>query len=397
MTDFLNKLLSWYQANARDFPFRLTRDPYLIWLSEVIMQQTRIEQGVPYYNKFVKVFPTVHDLACASEEEVLKQWQGLGYYTRARNLHSTANEVVEKYSGKFPETYEGLMALKGVGDYTAAAIASVCFGLPHPVMDGNVIRFITRHFGISGAVDKAETKKEILEVLNDFMENVDDGDSSRVSILHKRHQVNEGNRSRDAKMRTNVGRSLSKAEEPIRNHRTPGLFNQAMIEFGATYCIPRNPDCSDCIFNSSCFALHQGMVEKLPLKKQQQPLKPRYFHYLVIRVRGMKGLYFRKRSENDIWKGLYEFPLLETIKTVSLPRLMNSPGWKHFFEKTPVQVLSQTSTISHLLSHQKIIAKFYSLEIENPSVKFGILIHPNKIHELPIARILEKYLDEKSY
>ncbi|MCX6286989.1 MAG: A/G-specific adenine glycosylase [Bacteroidetes bacterium] len=357
MTDFLDKLLSWYEANARDFPFRRTKDPYLIWLSEVIMQQTRIDQGVPYYNKFVKAFPSVQSLAGAGEEEVLKQWQGLGYYTRARNLHSTANEITEKYGGKFPETYEGLRSLKGIGDYTAAAIASVCFGLPHPVMDGNVIRFVTRHFGITGAVDEAGTKKEILEVLSELMGYCDE-----------------------------------------RNHAItpswPGTFNQAMIEFGATYCVPRNPNCQDCIFNASCYALQYGMVDSLPEKKQQQPLRPRYFHYLVIRVRGRKGLYFRKRTENDIWKGLYEFPLLETSKPVSLPRLMNSLEWKQYFGKTPVKILSQTGSINHLLSHQKIIATFYSMEIEQPSEKFGALIHPKNIHELPVARILEKYIED---
>ena len=353
MTDFLHKLFSWYQANSRDFPFRQTTDPYLIWLSEVIMQQTRIEQGVPYYIRFSSVFPTVHDLAAAKEDEVLRQWQGLGYYSRARNLHTTANEIVEKYGGRFPGTYEELRSFKGIGDYTAAAIASVCFGLPYPVMDGNVTRFITRHFGISGPSDKAETKKEIMDVLTRLMNDF---------------------------------------RESFPGSPNPGMFNQAMIEFGAIYCVPRNPVCSGCIFRTSCFAILHDIVDKIPLKKPQQPLKPRYFNYLVIQVRGRKGLYLHKRTENDIWKGLYEFPLIETSRTVTFPRLMNSASWKEYFGTTIVKVLGQTTAISHLLSHQKIIAKFFSLEIDKPSAKFGILIHTKKINELPVARILEKFI-----
>jgi len=370
MADFLDKLLSWYNANARDFPFRQTTDPYLIWLSEIIMQQTRIEQGVPYYNKFADVFPTIHDLAGASEEEVLKQWQGLGYYSRARHLHATANEIVEKYNGKFPGTYEELRALKGIGDYTAAAIASVCFGLPHPVVDGNVTRFITRHFGITGAVDKAETKKEILEVLTGLM-------------------------SDDRCQMTDISNppSVISHQSSVNCHPPSGTFNQAMIEFGAIYCVPRNPNCGECIFSDSCYALKYGMVEKLPLKKQQQALRPRYFHYLVISVRDRNGWYFRKRRENDIWKGLYEFPLIETSKPVTLPRLMSSADWKQLFGKTEFVVKGQGNATTHLLSHQKIIAKFYSLELESPSEKFGTLIHPKKMHELPVPRIMERYLN----
>ena len=373
MVDFVSRLSSWYQTNARDFPFRRTTDPYLIWLSEVIMQQTRIEQGVPYYNKFADVFPTVNDLAAASEDEVLKQWQGLGYYSRAHNLHTTANEIVEKYDGKFPETYEGLRALKGIGDYTAAAIASVCFGLPHPVMDGNVIRFITRHFGITGPIDQAAVKKEIMEVLNGLMEQIQDA----------------GYKMQDAGCRM---QDILHPESHI-PHPTSGTFNQAIIEFGATYCTPRNPNCGECIFNESCYALKYGMVEKLPFKKQQQPLKPRYFHYLVIQARGKKGMYFRKRTENDIWKGLYEFPMIETTKTINLPRLMNSPEWKQLFGTSQVKMISQSTQVSHLLSHQKINARFYTIEIEKTSEKFGNFMSPDRIHELPVAKIIEKFLE----
>ncbi|MEI6886208.1 MAG: A/G-specific adenine glycosylase [Bacteroidota bacterium] len=371
MVDFVSRLSSWYQTNARDFPFRRTIDPYLIWLSEIIMQQTRIEQGVPYYNRFAEVFPTIHDLAGASEEEVLKQWQGLGYYSRARNLHTTANEIVEKYDGKFPSTYEGLRALKGIGDYTAAAIASVCFGLPHPVMDGNVIRFITRHFGITGPVDQSAVKKEIMDVLERLMECANDA----------------GCRMQDKELCSDTGFRMQDFPHPA-----SGNFNQSIIEFGATYCVPRNPQCNECIFNDSCYALKYGMVDKLPLKKQQQPLKPRYFHYLVIQVRGKKGMYFRKRTGNDILKGMYEFPVIETTKTINLPRLMNSPEWKQLFGTSQVKIISQSTQVSQLLSHQKINARFYTIEIEKTSERLGNFISPERIHELPVARIIEKYL-----
>ena len=385
MTDFTDKLLEWYHANARDFPFRRTTDPYLIWLSEIIMQQTRIEQGVPYYNKLIKVFPTVYELAEASEEEVLKQWQGLGYYTRARNLHSTANEIVGKYGGRFPETYENLRSLKGVGDYTAASIASVCFGLPHPVMDGNVIRFVTRHFGIKGSIGLSDTKKKILEVLNGLMGDCDDAGYKMQNFPHPTSRIPHQREALHPASRISAKRVIP--------HPTSGTFNQAMIEFGATCCKPRNPDCPKCIFNPTCYAYKHDMVGKLPLKKQPRQLKPRYFHYLAIRAKGKKGLYFRKREGNDIWKGLYEFPLIETSKAVTLPKLMNSPEWQKLFGKAEIKILDRTGPIHHLLSHQKIIANFYKLEIGKPSERFGNLIRPQKIHELPVARILEKYLD----
>ena len=443
MAGFLEKLFHWYDKNARDFPFRHTRDPYLIWLSEIIMQQTRIEQGVPYYDKFVNVFPGVHDLAAASEEEVLKQWQGLGYYSRARNLHSTANEVVEKYAGRFPETYDGLRSLKGVGDYTAAAIASVCFGLPHPVVDGNVIRFITRHFGITGTVEKAGVKKEIQDVLMRLMGEVSglSGCSSATELIRPTigsipkpgkpfassllcmaftepspggdpASVPDATEQPDNPSKpdfaTSLPRHLATSEEeqpgaPVKSDfatslpryfatsSLPGLFNQAMIEFGAMYCVPRNPECGACIFSNSCYALKHNMVGQLPVKKQQQALRSRYFNYLVISVKGREGFYFRKRSENDILKGLYEFPLIETSGAVSPRKLKSSPGWEKLFGRSRADLISYTSDIIHILSHQKIITKFFSIEIKKPSEKIGILVHPEKIAELPVARIIEKY------
>jgi len=376
MNAFLQKLLHWYADNARDFPFRQTKDPYLIWLSEIIMQQTRIDQGVPYYNKFVEASPSVTDLAAANEDDVLKTWQGLGYYSRARNLHTTAKEIVVKYGGNFPGTYEELRALKGVGDYTASAIASVCFGLLHPVMDGNVNRFISRHFGIESPVNKAATKKEIFNVLMRLMEESEEDRSEFAS--------------HDSGIRL-FGYSQKSA--PDSHPSFSGLFNQAMIEFGAMYCIPRNPACPACIFNSTCYALQHDKVSVLPRKKQSVELRPRYLNFLVVQIAGTKGYYFRKRSENDIWKGLYEFPLIETSKARSLENLMKSTGWKQYFGKTAINVRQMSSSVTHLLSHQKIIARFIDIEISQPVSGLCKYILLSEIHKLPVPRLIEKYLN----
>jgi len=236
--NFSRQLLSWYRKNKRDLPWRHTHDPYLIWLSEVIMQQTRIDQGLPYYEKFAKVYPTVAHLAAAGEQEVLKLWQGLGYYSRARNLHQAAKMIMELHGGSFPSTYSSIRSLKGVGDYTAAAIASISFGLSHPVADGNVLRFLARLYGITDPTDQPETKRHILDLAN---ENID--------------------------------------------HRHPGDFNQAMMEFGARVCTPANPDCCHCIFMTCCLAKARGLVGSIPARTVKTPVRKRFIHYLVVTFR----------------------------------------------------------------------------------------------------------------
>lgn len=379
MPEFLDKLFSWYDDNARDFPFRRTRDPYLIWLSEIIMQQTRIEQGVPYYNRFAEVFPDVFSLASADEESVLKQWQGLGYYSRARNLHSTAREVVEKYGGRFPESHEGLLALKGIGDYTAAAIASVCFDLPHPVMDGNVIRFITRHFGITGFIDSSATKENVRSVLIDLL-------SEATSQGRFVAPDASGNKPL-------VGRCSSVAEPATGNALwSPGNFNQAMIEFGALYCVPRNPDCVNCIFRNSCVANSTGKVLEIPAKKPAAALKTRHFNYLVIGHPPEKGYYFVKRTADDIWKGLYEFPLIETEAETDESSLTRSAGWKEWFGKLRRTGLKLESEVSHILSHQRIRAKFFRVETGKAVVKGAEFFGPGDLEKLPVHRLMEKFL-----
>lgn len=234
--DFSNLLIDWYLQNKRDLPWRKTTNPYNIWLSEIMLQQTRVAQGLPYYEAFISAFPTVFDLAKASEEEVLKLWQGLGYYSRARNLHSTAQYIASELNGEFPKDYKNLLKLKGVGDYTAAAIASIAYGEEVPVVDGNVYRVLSRYFGIEDDISLPKAKIEFQKLSKNLLP--------------------EGKAS---------------------------LYNQALMEFGALQCVPKSPDCTQCVFNSSCFALQKNRVGELPLKSKRTKVKNRYFYYLIIR------------------------------------------------------------------------------------------------------------------
>ena len=263
--DFTNVLLRWFDENRRDLPWRQTRDPYAIWLSEIILQQTRIQQGWAYWERFMKRFPTVDLLAEASEDEVLRLWQGLGYYSRARNLHTAAQQIVEQ--GQFPNTLEGIRKLKGVGDYTAAAIGSIAFGLPVAVVDGNVYRVLARHFGIETPINTTEGKK-----------------------LFKQ-----------------LAQSLLPADKPSE-------FNQAMMDFGAIQCTPQSPRCLLCPLAESCEALRQGKVDALPVKERKLTIKTRHLAYVYIRCKGQTAIH--RRGKGDIWQGLWE-PLL--IEDAAIP------------------------------------------------------------------------------
>ena len=258
--DFTNVLLGWFDENRRDLPWRSTHDPYAIWLSEVILQQTRIQQGWAYWERFMKRFPTVGDLAAASEDEVLRLWQGLGYYSRARNLHAAARQIVSQ--GRFPETMEGIRKLKGVGDYTAAAIGSIAFGLPEAAVDGNVYRVLARHFGIETPINTTEGK-------------------ALIKALAK---------------------SLLPADKPSE-------FNQAMMDFGAIQCTPKSPRCLLCPLSESCGALHNGTVDALPVKLKKLTVKTRHLIYIYIRCDGQTAI--RRRGKGDIWQGLWEPLLIE--------------------------------------------------------------------------------------
>lgn len=345
--NFTKILERWYELNKRDLPWRRTKDPYKIWVSEIILQQTRIDQGLEYYLRFLKRFPDISSLAEADEEEVLKLWQGLGYYSRARNIHSAALDIIAHYQGKFPSTFADIRKLKGIGDYTAAAIASVDFGIPEPVIDGNVLRLFSRFFGIREPVDKSKGKTAVLE----------------------------------------------KAKQLI-NHKNPGDFNQAVMEFGALQCKPV-PDCSLCPLKSACVAFQQKSVADLPVKSKKQNQRIRYFHYLVITMRDKKKheIYINKRSENDIWRNLFDFPLIEKDKTLSYKDLILSVEWNDLFLKKKVKLLNVSKPCRHILTHQVIIAKFFHLELLSPTGLPYLKVAIKDIGKYPVPRLVDKYLE----
>jgi A/G-specific adenine glycosylase len=354
---FSEILLGWYSKNKRDLPWRQTRDPYKIWLSEIIMQQTRVEQGLSYYLKFVKKYPEIKSLANAKEEDVLRLWQGLGYYSRARNLHNTANSIVKDFNGQFPETYSGLIKLKGIGEYTAAAIVSLAYNQVYPVADGNVIRFLSRYFGIKTPVNSEQGKKEILGLAGNLIDT-----------------------------------------------KLPGEFNQAIMEFGALYCKPKYPDCKDCVFNSECLAFKQNFIDVIPVKIRRTSRKKRYFHYLVITGRN-NSIYLKQRTENDIWRNLYDFPLLEKETKTTTNKLMKEISERLFVNINEVD-LAVPIEYKHVLTHQIIFARFYKIEIPEathfnriPSLlKVNMIqVDTTEIHNYPVPRLMEKFLKNIYY
>lgn len=349
---FSDELLCWYAANKRDLPWRKTKNPYFIWLSEIILQQTRVEQGLPYYLKFVKKYPTVKHLACAKEEEVLKLWQGLGYYTRARNLHHTAKIICNDYNEKFPDNYPEIISLKGVGKYTAAAIASLAFNQPFPVVDGNVQRVLARVFGIDDIVNSGLAEKKFYSLAGNLI-----------------------------------------------NKKDPGNFNQALMEFGAIHCTPANPKCHNCIFSAECIAFNTNRIDELPIKAKKNKVRQRFFHYLVIQ-KG-KNLLINQRKQNDIWKNLYEFPLIETNKPFSRKEIQGSLNWKRIFEGSEFKLTSVSKITKHVLSHQIINTRFWEITIKKQTVKTtGLIpfleIKKSELKKFPVSRLIEKYLAIKA-
>lgn len=344
-------LIYWYDENKRDLPWRNTRDPYKIWLSEVILQQTRVDQGMEYYLRFIDRFATIQDLARASEEEVLKLWQGLGYYSRARNLHHTAKIISNKYDGVFPDNYDGLLKLKGIGPYTAAAIASISFGLPHPVVDGNVARVISRLFAITDPVNEIIGKKKIEKVLESLI------DKSK-----------------------------------------PGTFNQAVMEFGALFCTPKNPSCQSCPLSSKCAGFAKGLVKMLPQKSVKVKVKQRFFNYLHISysINGVPFVYLNKRGEKDIWQGLYDFPMIETNNLMSIDELVRSDDWQALFGDANPHIVASSRSYKHQLTHRQIIAQFYKVEIQNLLVqneKEYLLVDESDVNKYPLPRLIDRYLE----
>lgn len=342
-------LHGWYALNHRELPWRGITDAYRIWISEIILQQTRVVQGYEYYNRFVSRFPNVRALAAADDDEVMKLWQGLGYYSRARNLLAAARQVVERFGGEFPTTYEGIRSLPGIGDYTAAAIASFAYGLPHAVVDGNVYRVLSRLYGIDTPVDTTEGKKVFAALADELLDRCD-----------------------------------------------PGGYNQALMEFGALYCVPRSPQCGGCVFADRCLAFATGRVESLPVKQGRTVVKPRYFNYFYVRHGA--DTWVRRREGRDIWRNLYELPLIETAEEQSLDTLQQSESWASLFaEAGQVSVSAQVYTCKHVLSHRVIHARFYVVETENsPSMKGYTRIDSGQIGHYAVSRLTEGFLERLS-
>ncbi len=344
------KLLAWYEANHRELPWRETTDAYRIWISEIILQQTRVAQGREYYERFVSRYPDVRALAAADDDEVMKLWQGLGYYSRARNLLIAARQVVDRFGGEFPSTYTEIRSLQGVGDYTAAAIASFAYGLSHAVVDGNVYRVLSRIYGIDTPIDTTEGKRLFATFANELLDR-----------------------------------------------RNPGGYNQALMEFGALHCVPRSPRCEVCIFADRCIALATKRVESLPVKQGKTVVKPRYFNYLYVRCGG--DTWVRRREGKDIWRNLYELPLIETDEACDLAALQQRSEWTTLIQGAgQVSVSAQTYACKHVLSHRIIHARFYVVEVEHaPEGLQGYQQIPvERLGEYAVSRLTESFLEHLS-
>ncbi len=306
-------LLRWYSVHKRDLPWRHIHDPYHIWVSEIILQQTRVIQGTDYYHRFIRIFPDVFSLADATVEQVLKAWEGLGYYSRARNMHETARRIVTEYHGAFPDSYEELLKLKGVGPYTAAAVASIAFRQPVPVVDGNVFRVLSRFFALRAPMDTSEGRKEV----------------ARLS-----------------------GRMMPQER--------PGDFNQAMMEFGALQCVPGLPDCGKCPLEGLCLAKKQNIVEELPVRSKAPGITTRYLHYLVWRYKG--EILIKQRKQKDIWYKLYDFPEIATVRDKDPESIFSDFLQKEGLPRRLGAEVVISEPVLHQLTHRRIIARFYHIE-----------------------------------
>lgn len=348
MNQFTMFVHHWYKKNRRDLPWRKTNDPYKIWISEIILQQTRVNQGQNYYLKFIKDFPTISHLADASEHEVLKRWQGLGYYSRARNLHFTARYIDKELKGKFPDNYNEILQLKGIGPYTASAIASISFGLPCPAIDGNVYRVLSRYFGIADSPATARGKKNFSELA--FMLIPND---------------------------------------------SPGFHNQAIMEFGALQCVPQSPNCDICPLAASCYAFSKKMIDQFPVKTKRTKQRNRYFYYFLIE--NNRCIWLEKRSDNDIWKNLYQLPLVETEKKISE---INLEGIiPSYLTNCKPEIRHISSPQRHLLSHQIIFAQLIQLATNKKCFIPPPLIEVDKknISDFAVPRLIEKLLEKSGY
>ena len=338
-------LIAWYRANGRQLPWRETRDAYPIWLSEVILQQTRVQQGMAYYLRFMERFPTVEALAEASEDEVLKLWQGLGYYSRARNLHAAARQVVAEYGGKFPTTFDELRTLRGVGDYTAAAVASMAFDQAVAVVDGNVYRVLSRLFDLDTPIDTTPGKRTFTELANKLL------DPTQAAT-----------------------------------------YNQAIMDFGAICCTPQNPQCLTCPLADRCQALATNTIAERPVKQGRTKVRDRYFHYLHLQCGGETLL--TRRGAGDIWQGLYEFPLIERVEPCDFATLCASEKFLHWLHEHRFTLRATRTMAPHILSHQRLHATFYRLEADSlPIADHMLKIAESALDDYAVSRLTEKYLE----
>ncbi|MUP42382.1 A/G-specific adenine glycosylase [Christiangramia aestuarii] len=341
---FPKRLTHWYLQNKRDLPWRKVHEPYQIWLSEIMLQQTRIEQGLPYYKKFIEAYPTVFHLAKAPQDEVLKLWQGLGYYSRARNLHETAKHVAFDLNGKFPDNYKGLLKLKGVGDYTASAIASICYGEPVAVVDGNVYRVLSRIFEIDTPINNTAGIKEFKILAQELLDEKD-----------------------------------------------PATFNQAIMEFGALHCKPQNPKCDSCPFNDMCLALKNDRVKELPVKLKKSKVKKRFFNYLVFDLKDESTI-LEQRKGKGIWNGLYQFPLVETESLSDEEELKSQDKFTDLIggDEFSIELYNQKPVV-HKLSHQHLYTRFWivnTTEVKKPKIALQEVI------DYPVPVLIENFLNE---
>jgi A/G-specific adenine glycosylase len=342
--EYISKsLIKWYEANKRELPWRDISDPYRIWISEIILQQTRVNQGMNYYLRFVERFPDVNALATAHEDEVLKYWQGLGYYSRARNVHKTAQIIVEKHKSKFPNSYTEIVQLKGIGSYTAAAICSFAYNQAYAVVDGNVFRVISRLFAIETPIDSTHAKKEFSELATNLLDN-----------------------------------------------RKPGIHNQAIMEFGALQCIPVQPDCNACPFQKTCKTYKLDLVDKLPIKASKTKVRERFFNYFFIQYQSK--IFIQKRTEKDIWQNLYELPLIESDKLFK-PEEIGTIDLIANIEN--IEINATTSTFKHILSHQRIFARFFTVKISKKNIVLNNLIEIRKdeLDNFAVSRLTEMFLE----
>jgi A/G-specific adenine glycosylase len=346
---FVKQLLEWNEyQNKREMPWKGEKDPYKIWLSEIILQQTRVDQGLEYYNRFINNFPDVHQLASAPETMVFKLWEGLGYYTRCKNVIATARFISQQLNGQFPNQYDDILQLKGVGPYTAAAIASFAFNLSYAVVDGNVFRVLARYFGIATATDSVQGKQQFTLLANELLDK-----------------------------------------------KSPGIYNQALMDFGAVICKPQLPVCATCVLNTKCIAYNNGLINQLPVKEKKIKKTTRWFYYLVVEYNGK--LYVRKRGAKDIWENLYEFILIEEDKPVQLEKIRELKKVKDIFRSVNFEVTQISPLYKQLLTHQTIQGQFVRVKTDKKLELSEYELFTNvEIDSLPFPKFITAYLKDKN-